>query len=145
MIEEEVVVERVERGRIWVGTTVSGCGFCSQACGAQMVGKFLRGKPYSMMRVETGLSLKPGDRVVVGVPEGALVKGSFMTYAVPLLALFAGAVIGAWASQSYAPSAVDTLSAAAGFSGMLAALAVFRLKPHWVTGRSQVFLLRVLS
>jgi len=46
------------------------------------------------MRVLSNGPLQVGDQVVIGIAEQALVRGSLAVYAVPLLALLAGAVLG---------------------------------------------------
>lgn len=96
MIEETAQVVRVENDAVWVETlrrsTCSGCA-AENGCGSAALSKVL-GRRRTVIRVLSDLPLRAGDRVVIGIAERALVRGSLAVYAVPLLLLLFGAVLG---------------------------------------------------
>jgi sigma-E factor negative regulatory protein RseC len=94
MIEEEAVVTEVEGRSIWVEKfQKSACGSCTQGCSTSLVARLLDGKPMRL-RVEADAPVSPGDRIIIGVEEGALLTGSFRIYLLPLFSLFGGALLG---------------------------------------------------
>ena len=125
MIEETATVSRVEGNQVWVKTEkATSCGQCNQnsACSTNFLENYLHKRELS---VDTDLCLQAGDRIVVAIDEGALVKGSLLIYIVPLLVLFAGAGLGelfAGALKSFNADVIISISAIFCFA---AALAVF--------------------
>ena len=98
MIEEEALVSRVKNYQVWVHTLkTSSCGKCTQssACSTSLLEKYI---PKRDIAVDTDLSLAAGDKVLVGIDEGILIKSSLLLYIVPLAALFLGAVTGEFLS-----------------------------------------------
>ena len=79
----------------WVETSRrSSCGSCeAKGCGTGTLSQIL-GRKTQRMRVENPVDAKPGDRVVLGISESALIKGSLAVYLVPLLALLFGGLFG---------------------------------------------------
>ncbi len=96
MIEETAVVSAVEGGYAWVETQRKpACAACNlnKGCGTSVLAKVL-GAKRSRLRVLNRHALKPGDVVVIGIEETALVRGSLALYAFPLLVMFLGAGLG---------------------------------------------------
>lgn len=98
MIEEQGRVVAVEADSIWVETVRStACDSCSanKGCGHAVIDRQQAG---ARARIEVLLDgrVMPalGDHVVIGIPEGALMRGALMVYLLPLLTLFAGALAG---------------------------------------------------
>jgi len=125
MIEETAQVVRVEGTDVWVETrrrsTCSGCA-AEAGCGTGALSKVL-GNRRTLVRVLSDQPLTVGDEVVVGISEQALVRGSLAVYAVPLLLLLVGAVlgelgagIGLWASAEAGSLALGLGGFAAGLS-----------------------------
>ena len=78
MIEETAVVKSIESEWVDVLTTQSsGCNQCNEAdsCSTSVLAKFFGEKEISL-RLQSGLLLKPGDRVVLGIEE----KNVYRTY-----------------------------------------------------------------
>jgi sigma-E factor negative regulatory protein RseC len=71
----------------------SSCGGCSAngVCGVGVLAKVF-GRRRSIVRVVNSINAKEGDRVIVGLQDGALVRGSFVFYIVPILTMIAGAI-----------------------------------------------------
>ena len=98
MVEQNARVVRAGADGVWVEPveTAGGCGSCGgKGCGARRLAELFSDKPRNFL-VDTQLSLQPGDQVVVGVPEGAVLAAAGRLYGLPLAAM----LIGAWAGQS---------------------------------------------
>lgn len=101
MIEETAQVVATEGEFVWVETQrQSTCGGCAarQGCGTATLAKVL-GNRRTRVRAINRDGAQVGDRVVVGIDETALIRGSLAVYAVPLLGLLAGAVLGGLLSE----------------------------------------------
>lgn len=92
MSESEAVVVRVENdlAYIEVRDDVSACGSCGDKghCGKSQAGP----RHYA---VRNTVGAAAGDIVVVSVPEGAVLRAAALSYLMPLLFLFAGALVAA--------------------------------------------------
>jgi len=96
MIEELGVVSACDGEYAWVHTQRrSTCGQCAarQGCGTAVLAKFL-GRNFSRVRALNSAAAGVGDTVIVGLREEALLRGSAAVYLVPLLAMFAMAMLG---------------------------------------------------
>jgi sigma-E factor negative regulatory protein RseC len=62
-------------------------------CGSAALAKVWGDRP-SRVRAISTLPLQPGDTVMVGLAEGALLRGSLLVYLLPLTLLLAGALLG---------------------------------------------------
>ena len=75
----------------------------------------------------------PGDTVTLEVPEGLLIKASFLIYLLPLLGFLAGALIGERLGLLASPAAREPWSIVAGLVGFFIAYALIRV---FSTGRT---------
>lgn len=99
MIEEPGRVVAVEEGAVWVETLRrSTCSACSASagCGQGLMDKLGVGQRRGYVRALTDLQLAVGDGVVIGIREDLLVRSSLLVYLLPLLGLFAGAMLAQW-------------------------------------------------
>lgn len=118
MIEEQGRVVAVESGAVWVETLrKSTCSSCSAntGCGQGLLDKLGVSGRRGHVRALSDLQLRIGDAVVIGVREDLLVRGSLLVYLVPLLGLFAAALL---ANQL---ALGEPLVILCGFLGMLVA------------------------
>lgn len=125
MIEELAQVVRVEGEFAWVETRrASTCGGCAAnaGCGTAALGRVL-GKRRIQVKTRNVSGISAGDRVVIGVRERALVRGSLVVYAVPLVGLLGGAAVGQDLAGRLLVSNVDFVSIGAGLLGLVAGLA----------------------
>lgn len=126
MIEEEARVASIESGQVWVEKIrQSACGSCSQPCTTKGVADYL-GKATVKLAVTSTLELQAGDRVIVGIPEDALLKGYFAMYLLPLFGLLAGAMLGKTFGPVLFPIAADGAAALGGALGMVIAIALLK-------------------
>jgi len=104
----------------------SGCGRCEAVggCASAGLGRLLCASP-RRFRVLNRLGARPGERVVLAVREGALLRSAGAAYGVPLLLVVAGAILGAWLGAS--PRTRDLYAAVGAAIGLIAGLAGTRL------------------
>ena len=145
MIEEEAVVTRVEGTRVAVEKErKSACSSCEQSCASGVTGKLFGTKTVSLWATATG-EFKPGDRVIVGLKEDALVQGAFLIYLFPLLGLFLGALLGNAIAMQTGTLSADLLSATGGVAGMAIFLAGVRFSRFRQGADSQPVILRKIN
>ena len=120
MIEETAFIVEADEHYAWVEASASSsCSHCSanQACGTASLQKWFKRKP-NRLRVVNNQNLKPGEQVVIGIPEQALVKGSFMIYIMPLLFLIGGALCGVYINDIYHWGHQDAVSTLFGLAAL---------------------------
>ncbi|MBI5462336.1 MAG: SoxR reducing system RseC family protein [Gammaproteobacteria bacterium] len=127
MIEEFAQVVATEGEFVWVETQrQSTCGGCAanQACGTATLAKVLGTRRTRVRALNPAWNhdgAQVGDTVVIGLDETALIRGSLAVYAMPLLTLFAGGIVGALLSDRWAVGG-ETLTLGLGVVGLIAGL-----------------------
>lgn len=124
MLEEKAQVVRVDGGEVWVETRrSSSCGSCSaqKGCGTATLSKVL-GARRNIVRVLSDIPLVVGDQVVIGIREQALVRGSLAVYAVPILLLLLGGLMGELGARQFLWDNAELASMVLGISGLAAGL-----------------------
>ncbi|MDR3390785.1 MAG: SoxR reducing system RseC family protein [Sulfuriferula sp.] len=132
MIEMQARVIAVEQGAALVEPMTDGsCSICTSSsgdtsaggCGADKIGQLftLKTKQY---RVIDPIGSRIGDAVVIGIQDGAVLRGSAAVYMLPLLLVFIGATLAAYLAPDRNQDVASIAGAAAGFA--LGALWLFR-------------------
>lgn len=125
MIEETVQLAEFDGANaVWVRTQrQSTCGQCAakSGCGTRVLSDYVGSKLLDVRAVLTPSldagQLAVGDLLVVGLPESHMLKGSLISYGLPLLGLFGLAIPAAlWQAQ-------DLVVALLGLAGMVLGLA----------------------
>lgn len=101
---------------VWLeAESTSACGGCasSGSCGVSAIGKAI-GTKTVCFRLDNDFDARPGEQVVVGISQAALLKASAVVYMVPIAGLVLGAVAGA-------ASGLGNMAAAVGAVGGLGA------------------------
>ena len=96
MIEEQASVVALEGDFAWVeAARATTCGQCSArgGCGTSMLAGVL-GRRRARLKALNRAGARPGDQVVIGLPEGELMQGTLALYLLPLAGLFAGGLAG---------------------------------------------------
>ena len=96
MIEERASVVAVEGDFAWVeAERASGCSGCASrgSCGTSALAGAM-GRRRARVKALNRVGAQPGERVVIGLQELALVRGTLAVYLVPLAGLFAGGLAG---------------------------------------------------
>lgn len=125
MIEETALVVATEGEFAWLETERQNtCGSCAvrKGCGTGVLAKVV-GRKMTRVVALNRAGARAGDMVVVGIDEQSLVRGSLAVYAVPLLAMFAGALMGEYGLSHWAG---ESGAMVGGVAGLLAGLAWLR-------------------
>ncbi|MDY6994402.1 MAG: SoxR reducing system RseC family protein [Pseudomonadota bacterium] len=94
MLEAQgIVVERDDEFVVVQTQRQSSCGQCtiSQNCATSSLAQMFGGQQ-AQMKVMNHDNIQVGDQVVIGLPEGALLKGSIILYLLPLFTLLIAAL-----------------------------------------------------
>jgi len=127
MIEETATVVEVRQDHVLVEVQRrSSCESCQakNGCGTSVLQKVL-GNKRSQVLVLKDRDLKVGDRLVIGLQEKALVKGSLAVYFIPLLLMIFFAILGVSLAGQLSVQQVDSVS-------MMFALFGFGLGMAWL-------------
>lgn len=120
MLEQTAEVVETASNGIWVhAVEPSGCGTCGgQGCASRRIAQLFQRKPRNFL-VDCDLSLSPGDRVVVGIAHGSVLRSALRVYGLPLGLMLAGALL----AQALQPGDVSALAGLVlgGAAGWLAA------------------------
>lgn len=95
MIEQKATVVRSDDSTIWLkAERQSTCDKCQmkKGCGTGLLSEHV-GRRFSMLTVPNNQVVQPGQQMNVSIPEEALLHGAYMMYLLPLLFMFAAAVI----------------------------------------------------
>jgi len=94
MLEQTAEVVRIASDGVWVrAVEPSGCGTCGgQGCSSRSIAELFQRKPRHFL-VDCDLVLARGDRVVVGIAEGSVLKSALRAYGLPLGLMLAGALL----------------------------------------------------
>jgi len=95
VLKENAYVVSVKDETAWVETQrKSSCGSCQarKSCGTSVLQKVM-GNKRTRLKVNNPDHFSVGDEVVLGLKEDALVKGSLLLYALPLLIMFGFAFV----------------------------------------------------
>jgi sigma-E factor negative regulatory protein RseC len=94
MIEESAIVVQVSDDYAIVETEQrAACGSCKSAgsCSTSLLSGLFK-RRHNQLRVLNPIHARPGERVVIGVHENALLKVSFSAYLLPLLCMLLMAI-----------------------------------------------------
>ncbi len=129
MIEQHARVIAVEGDTVVLQTeTQSACGGCqaNSTCGTGLLAKLFPERARQPLHLPVaGLSrpLLPGQRVVLGIDESYLRHHMLLLYAVPLLGLLGGAILGdLWGGGHAVGGASELAAILGGLSGLTAAV-----------------------
>lgn len=127
MIEEQAVVVELQGERALLEIERNQpCGICgaTRGCGISIWGRFFSRRSNKFL-ASNQLDAKVGDRIVVGLEEGALFASAMISYVLPLALLLGGSLFGASFSRTAAGS--DLFAAVGAFTGLFAGLLLVRL------------------
>ena len=95
MIESPARITRVEGATAWVVSEApSSCGACGgKGCGSSLFARMTNPREPEF-RVDNPIAAQAGELVVLGVPEGTLLRAALVSYIAPLVLLIGGAGMG---------------------------------------------------
>jgi sigma-E factor negative regulatory protein RseC len=119
MLEQTAEVVKTAADGIWVqAVEPSGCGTCGgQGCASRRIAEMFQRKPRHFL-VDCDLSLAPGDRIVVGIARGSVLRSALRAYGLPLGLMLAGALLAQAVLPGDGPAVVGMLLG--GVAGWLA-------------------------
>ena len=94
MLEQHARVVQSSGQGIWVeAIEPDGCGVCEgQGCASRRLAELFQRAP-RQYPVESRLPVSPGDKVIVGIPEGSVLRSAIYLYGMPLLLILGGALL----------------------------------------------------
>ena len=94
MLEQHARVVQSSGRDIWVeAVEPDGCGVCEgQGCASRRLAELFQRAP-RQYSVESQLPVSSGDKVIVGIPEGSLLRSAIYLYGLPLLLILGGALL----------------------------------------------------
>lgn len=130
MIEETAIVVKADGHTVWLESVGNhGCGQCQNKSGCGQVFSQLFGVKASRFKAESDQLLKEGDKVLLGLDETALIRGSMLVYLLPILAMIILAAVAA-AGSTFFNIAHEGFVIVAGLFGFYAAFRYARKKAH---------------
>lgn len=115
MLEQTAEVTRVSADGVWVRAVEpeGGCGSCGgQGCSTRRLAELFQGTS-RQFQVDCALPLVPGDRVVVGIAEGSVLRSALRLYGLPLLLMLLGALLAQSIVPGDMPAVIGVLAGAA--------------------------------
>jgi len=99
MVEEQAIVTGLDGDLAMIQMRRhSACNHCelNSGCGTGAIGRLLghRSRP---LTIRNKLNLKPGDRVLLGMPDRAFLRASLLIYGLPLAGLIGAGLVAQWA------------------------------------------------
>lgn len=145
MIEEIVTVVGVEPSRVRVAAARnSACAQCSSRsnCSQGVLSQWQKDKVVEVEALNpSNLSVAVGERVVIGLPEGSLMRASFLLYCLPLLCLVLVAVTARQLGLGEVEQVLlSVMALLAGFWGVRRYTRRHEVQPHY-----QPVLLKILE
>lgn len=95
MIEEQAQVIEINGDKLILqAQTQSTCGSCSanKGCGTSLLSRVI-GRKFTRFQAQNNIDAAVGDTVIVGIPEDALLKGSLVMYAMPVMGMLIFALL----------------------------------------------------
>ena len=120
MIEEQAQVIELDGDKLILqAQTQSACGSCSanKGCGTSLLSKVI-GRKFTRFQAQNNVNAVVGDTVIVGIPEDALLKGSLVMYAIPVMGMLIFAVLADFALGASVGSR-DLMIAASAIMGLV--------------------------
>lgn len=128
MIEENATVVRLEEDYAYVETAQrAACGSCQSAgsCSTTVLsGLFKRRR--NQLKVLNPIQAQPGQQVIIGLQEQALLKVSLSAYLLPLASMLLSAILMQQLSERLQFSLGELPSIAGGLLGLIIGLFLFR-------------------
>lgn len=144
MLESEATVVRIENGATYVEAQGSGgCGgnHCSTTCSTAILTRLFSQNPKAL-QVDNPIAAQVGERVVVGLAEGAFLRTALAVYLLPLGALLIGAALGLFAADH--GEARDLYAGLGGLAGLLLSALALKLFAAKLSPSAQPIILRRL-
>lgn len=135
MVEGFAAVVAVEGNTVWLEPEqTTSCGACasSASCGVKGIGSTASRLEARRFALDNPANLQLGERVVVGVPESALLSAALTAYGIPLGTLLgAGIAAQLWAGR-------DGITLLAMLGGLIVGVVIARLRAKRLSTQGQL-------
>ncbi|MFQ5518886.1 MAG: SoxR reducing system RseC family protein [Mariprofundus sp.] len=140
-MEQQVTVIAVEGDEAIVhGRRASACGDCAGKASCSTMGSWV--ERMIELRLKNPMGAKPGDEVLLDVPDNAVLKIAFRLYALPMLAfILVGLMVRSLALFMGWPEA-EAIAAVAGFMAVLGCYACYKV--FFAASKLDVKMIRIL-
>ncbi len=128
MIEENATVVQVESGYAIVETQQkAACGSCNSAgsCSTTVLSGLFK-RRHNRVRVLNPIDARPGQQVIIGLQEQALLKVSFLAYLLPLASMFLLAMLAQYLARDLGITLGELPGIIGGLLGFVTGLILFR-------------------
>jgi sigma-E factor negative regulatory protein RseC len=128
MIEETATVVGLSDGFAIVETQQrAACNSCQSAsgCSTSVLSGLFKRRP-NQLKVLNPVHARPGDKVIIGLQESALLKVSMTAYLMPLFCMIVIAIGAEFLARTFAIQGGELPSIAGGLLGLLAGLMLFK-------------------
>jgi sigma-E factor negative regulatory protein RseC len=132
MIEESARVVRVEEGYAIVETPQrAACGSCQNAesCSTSVLSGLFKRRS-NRLKVLNPIEARPGEQVIIGLREGALLKASFSAYLLPLVCMLSSAIVVHQLSQGFSSRLGELPTIVGGLLGLVIGLYLFKKQTY---------------
>lgn len=138
MIQARARVVKVERDLAWLelADNAGGCGRCDEPGGCRSIQvSHLFGGPGKVFALPLAFPVKPDDKVLISIPDGAPLSAALATYGLATLLLLAGAALGSLLGRD---GWADLFGLAGGLAGLALAWSINRVLPRSRTWRTRL-------
>jgi sigma-E factor negative regulatory protein RseC len=128
MIEERATVVRLDEDYAVVETQQrAACGSCQSAgsCSTSVLSGLFKRRP-NQLRVRNPIQAKPGEEVIIGLQEHALLKVSFGAYLLPLVCMLLSAMLIHHLTRDSMPLLGELPSIGGGLLGLIFEMYLFK-------------------
>lgn len=146
MIEEQGVVVETDGQMAAVASHSAGnCGGCkvSEGCGTASLARFFQRRA-RILWVRNPVAAQAGDQVIIGLDESVLLRSAWLAYAVPVLGLLLGAILG---DRFASTGAKEPMALVFGLTGLICGLVVSRVLGgrNAAKAHNQALVVRILA
>jgi len=121
MIEERAVVVANDGSHVWVeAQRQSTCGQCAvnKGCGTAVLNGVLGVRRTRVRAKSEILDLEPGEIVIVGMQDAALLESAAAFFGVPIILMLLTAILGTWTLQQWGVASGEGARIMLGFVGL---------------------------
>jgi sigma-E factor negative regulatory protein RseC len=134
MIEENATVVRVEEEGYAIVETPqrAACGSCQSAgsCSTSVLSGLFKRRP-NQLKVLNPIAAQPGEQVIIGLQEAALLKTSVSAYLLPLVCMMSAAVVAHQLTRDFNAVLGELPTIGGGLLGLIIGLYLFKTQSFY--------------
>jgi len=133
VIEERAIVVASQGNHVWIETQrQSTCGNCSvnKGCGTAVLSSVLGNRRTRIQAKNELANLKPGDVVIVGMEDSALLHSAAAFFAVPVVSMLLAAMVGSAVLRIFGVAEGEGVRVLLGIMGLFLGVVWTRMWAH---------------